>query len=201
MSLFEHGSRGRPETVRDRVLTVPNALSLLRVLVLPLVYLDIVGGREIRALVVLAAVSATDFVDGWIARRFDQVSRLGKVIDPVSDRLLVGVVGVAMIVAGILPLWAVVLVLARDALVLVGGLVLVVRGHAPPPVTDLGKAATFGLMASLPVFLLGAGLDSDHLHSAAWVGLASFGLLYWLSAGQYAVMVKGDLGAARGRRS
>ncbi len=198
MPVFRHGSRGEPDEVHDRILTVPNLISLVRILALPIVYLDIVGGHELRALVVVALIAGTDFVDGWIARRFDQVSRIGQLLDPISDRLLIIVVGVAMIVSGILPLWIVAVLVARDALVLTGGIALVTRGVDPPPVTDLGKAATFGLMFTLPVFLLGAALDSGQLHTAAWVGLLSFTILYYLSAGQYAVAtvrdLRGDLG-------
>jgi cardiolipin synthase (CMP-forming) len=193
MPVFRHGSRGGPEVVHDRIVTVPNLISIVRILALPIAYLDIVGGRELRALVIVALVAGTDFVDGWIARRFDQVSRVGQLLDPVSDRLLIVVVGVAMIVADILPLWIVAVVVARDVCVVLGGAALMTRGLEPPAVTDLGKAATFGLMVSLPVFLLAAGLDSAQLHQAGWVGLVCFTLLYYLSAGQYAVAAVGEL--------
>jgi cardiolipin synthase (CMP-forming) len=193
MPVFNHGSRGGPEVVHDRILTVPNLISLIRLLALPILYLDIAGGRELRALVILVLVSGTDFVDGYVARRFDQVSRVGQLLDPVIDRLLIAVTAEAMIVGGILPLWVVIVLLARDAVILVGGIVLVTLDVRPPAVTDLGKAATFGLMAALPVFLLAAGLDSEQLRSAAWVGLVSFGILYYLAAGQYAVAAVRDL--------
>lgn len=194
MPVFSHGSRGEPEVVQNRILTVPNLISLLRLLALPILYLDIVGGRELRGLVILVVISATDFVDGWVARRFNQISRLGQLLDPAIDRLLIAVTLIAMIVAGILPVWAVVALLARDVLILLGGLVLLARDDlGPPPVTDLGKAATFGLMATLPVFLLGAGLESAHFRAAAWVGLVCYGVLYYVAAGQYAAVVVGDI--------
>jgi cardiolipin synthase (CMP-forming) len=187
MPVFSHGSRGDPEVTHDRVLTIPNLISLVRVLALPFVYLDIVGGNEGRALVVLGVIASTDWVDGYIARRFDQVSRIGKLFDPISDRLLIIVVGIAMVVGGIIPLWALLVLVARDLVVLLGGAVLLLRDLAPPPVTDLGKAATFGLMFILTTFLFAAAFDSAQLHQAAWVGLLCFTLLYYLSAGQYAV--------------
>lgn len=187
MPVFSHGSRGGDEVTHDRILTVPNLISLIRVLALPFVYLDIVGGNEGRALIVVALIASTDWVDGYIARRFDQVSRIGKLFDPISDRLLIIVVGIAMVVGGIIPLWALLLLVARDLLVLLGGAVLLARDLPPPPVTDLGKAATFGLMFTLTAFLVAAALDSLQLHRAAWVGLLSFVLLYYLAAGQYAV--------------
>ncbi|MDQ4131138.1 MAG: CDP-alcohol phosphatidyltransferase family protein, partial [Actinomycetota bacterium] len=104
----------------DRLLTLPNVLSLVRLGALPFIYFDVVGGREGRALAILVVVSWSDWLDGYIARRFNQSSRLGRLLDPVSDRLLIAVVGVALIIGGILPLWAVLLVLARDAFMLMG---------------------------------------------------------------------------------
>lgn len=196
MPVFSHGSRGGPETTHDRILTFPNLISLIRVLALPFVYIDIVGGRPGRALIILAIIASTDWVDGYVARRFDQITRFGQLFDPISDRLLIVVVAVAMIVADLLPLWAVAVLLARDVLVMLGGGVLLLRGGSPPPVTDLGKAATFGLMFSLPAFLLAAALDSAQLRGAGWAGLVCFGILYYLSAGQYAAAM---LGGAAGR--
>jgi cardiolipin synthase (CMP-forming) len=198
MPLFTHGSRGGPEIESDRILTVPNAISLVRLLLLPLIYADIVGGREIRGLIVLLIVSWTDFIDGYVARRFDQVSRLGKLLDPAIDRLLIVVVLVAMLVAGILPWWAVAALLARDALVLGGGLVLMTRDVSPPAVTELGKATTFGMMFVLPLFLLAAGLGSGHLRAAGWVLLVAYGLLYYLTAVQYALDAVAGLGSGGG---
>lgn len=196
MPVFSHGSRGGPETTHDRILTIPNLISLVRLLALPIVYVDIAagpeGGRLIRGLIVLALISSTDWIDGYVARRFDQISRLGQLLDPISDRLLIIVVAVAMVVGGIVPLWAVGALLARDVLVMAVGGVLLLRGGSPPAVTDLGKAATFGLMVSLVAFLLAAAFDSAQLHGAAWAGLVCFGILYYLSAGQYATAVIGD---------
>ncbi len=187
MPVFRHGSRGDTDVASDRIATVPNAISLLRMLALPFVYVDIVGGRELRGLAILVVISWTDYLDGYIARRFDQISRLGQMLDPIMDRLFIAVSVVAMVVAGIMPLWLVVALLGRDAIVLVGGIGLALTGRPPPAVTDLGKAATFGVMSTLPLFLLAAGLDSDHLRAAAWVMIIAYGLLYWLTVGQYAV--------------
>jgi hypothetical protein len=90
--VFDIGKKDGPEIVSDRVLTVPNLLSLARIAALPIIYLDLVAGRLIRALVLLGVFAATDWLDGYLARRFDQVSKLGKVLDPTSDRILFVVV-------------------------------------------------------------------------------------------------------------
>jgi cardiolipin synthase (CMP-forming) len=179
--------------VSDRVLTVPNALSVLRLLALPLIYADLVAGRTVRAFVVLAVFAATDWLDGYVARRFDQVSNLGKLLDPVSDRIFIVVVGAAVVIAGIVPLWAIMLVVVRDVLVLGAGLVLVRRGHRPPAVTRTGKAATFGLLWALPMFLL-AEIVPDGARTpmryAAWFTLLTNTGLYYLAAAQYALAVR-----------
>lgn len=193
MPVFSSGSRGDTEVVTDRLLTIPNVLSLVRLAALPFIYFDVVSGREGRALVILVVVSWSDWVDGYVARRFNQVSRIGRLLDPISDRLLVAVVGIALLIAGILPLWAVLLVLARDALMLMGLALLLARGKTPPPVTDLGKTATFGLMLALPLFLLARLLGSTQLRLSAWTLYASVAFLYYLAAGQYVVTVARDL--------
>ena len=187
--LFDVGARDGPEVVGDRVWTVPNVLSLVRLLVMPLVWFDIVGDRPVRALVVLGVLVATDWVDGYVARRFDQVSRLGKVLDPISDRILIAVVVIALGVAGIAPWWALGAVLLRDLVVAVVGLVVLGRGHQPPAVTRTGKAATFGLMATFPTFLLAeavGGPGRDVLRAVCFAGLAVATVLYYVAAAQYA---------------
>ena len=187
--LFDVGARDGPEVVGDRVLTVPNVLSLVRLLAMPLVWVDITGDRPVRALLVLGALAATDWVDGWVARRFDQVSRLGKVLDPISDRVLIGIVVVALGVAGIVPWWALAAVLLRDVAVSGVGLLLLVRGRQPPAVTRTGKVATFGLMVTFPAFLLAEALGGtarEVLRAVAFAGLAGATVVYYLAALQYA---------------
>lgn len=193
--LFDVGAKDGPEVVGDRVLTIPNLLSLLRLLAMPLVWIDITGDRPVRAMVVLALLVATDWIDGYVARRFDQISRLGKVLDPVSDRILIAIVVVAMGVAGIVPWWALALVLLRDAFVAAIGLWMLARGRTPPAVTRVGKAATFGMMWVFPTLLLAEALGGDArelLRVAAFVGLAAATVLYYVSAVQYARVVAGQ---------
>jgi cardiolipin synthase (CMP-forming) len=185
------GHDDRPLEVTDRIWTWANALSFVRLLALPVIYLDLVGERWTRAFVLLAVFSATDWLDGYLARRLDQMTKLGQMLDPISDRLLFVVVGVGFVVAGVLPLWAVLVLLVRDVLVVGVGLYMLSRGRRPPEVSRLGKTATFGLMFSLPVFLLArvfespAGDPNAVLLALAWFGLAVNAVLYWLAAVGY----------------
>lgn len=191
--LFDVGAKDGPEVIGDRVLTIPNLLSLVRLLVMPVVWFDIVGDRPLRAVVVLVLLVSTDWVDGYVARRFDQVSRLGKVLDPISDRILIAIVVVAMGVAGIVPWWALALVIARDVLVSVVGLVTLARGGRPPAVTRTGKAATFGLMFVFPTLLVAeatGGTAREVLRAGSFVGLGVAIVLYWVAAVQYARIVR-----------
>jgi cardiolipin synthase len=138
----------------DRVLTIPNIISFIRLGALP-VFLWLLFGREDRAYAawLLAALGVTDFLDGYIARHFDQVSNLGKILDPVADRLIFLVGGTAILIDGSVPTWFAVTVLARE--VLVGGatLILGALGARRIDVTWFGKAGTFGLLMAFPLFL------------------------------------------------
>jgi cardiolipin synthase (CMP-forming) len=191
MRVFDIGQRDEPQEVSDRILTVPNLLSFARLAILPVIYLDLVQGRLVRAFVLLAVFASTDWLDGYIARRFDQLSELGRVLDPISDRVLFVVVGVGFVVGDLLPLWAVLLILLRDVAVGGVGVVMLVRGVEVPAVTRLGKASTFGLMFALPTFLLAAIVgDGPEAPNAVWwwIGWATYAVnivLYWVSAFGY----------------
>jgi cardiolipin synthase len=101
-------------------------------------------------LVLFACVVATDWVDGLVARRTGQVSELGKVLDPVADRLAIASGLIALVVRGVFPLWAAVLILVRDVAVLVGGALAMTRRHVRVEVRFVGKLATFSLMVAIP---------------------------------------------------
>lgn len=185
---FDWGARrDRPAVVHDRVLTVANAISFLRLLGLPLfVWLLFVPEALGKAFAVLVVVGATDWVDGYVARRFDQVTKLGKLLDPVIDRGLIATVGISLLVAGMLPWPVVVAILGRDALLLLGSL-LFLRSVPEIAVTKTGKTATAALLVGLPGFLLGH-MDwpgREPFLVAAW----SFTLVgvvgYWAAGAQY----------------
>jgi cardiolipin synthase len=163
-----HGTRfGTVRTVTDagdaqlsshRVLTAPNAFTLLRLCCLP-VFLYLLFGRDNRAGAawLLGGLGATDWVDGWLARRFHQVSEFGKMFDPTADRLLFIVTSVAIIIDRAAPLWFIVLVIVREFVL---GAVLAVATlffHMKRfDVSWWGKTATFLLMFAVPGFMLGA---------------------------------------------
>ena len=161
-----------PADGEDRILTIPNVISLVRLSCLPL-FLYLLFGREDRAAAawLLAGLGCTDWIDGYIARHFHQVSKLGKVLDPVADRLLffVGIGGI--LIDGSVPVWFAVMVLVREVVVAVTTVVLAALGARRVDVTWFGKAGTFALMMAFPLFLAG---ESDlswaaQAHVAAWI--------------------------------
>jgi cardiolipin synthase len=143
------------QPVTDRILTVPNLITVVRLCCLPL-FLWLLFGREDRvaAAVLLGLLGATDFLDGYVARHFHQVSTVGKVLDPVADRVLF-IVGVgAIVVDGSVPVWFAVVVLAREVVVAAATLILAAMGARRIDVSWWGKAGTFSLMFAFPLFLL-----------------------------------------------
>ncbi|GGK08342.1 CDP-diacylglycerol--glycerol-3-phosphate 3-phosphatidyltransferase [Pilimelia anulata] len=173
----------------DRVLTGPNLISFARLLGVPLfLYLLLVPHADIAATVVLAVGGTSDWLDGWLARRTGQVSRLGELLDPLADRLYIVATLVAFTVRDVVPWPFTAALVARDVLMLVVLALLRRRGYAPPPVHYLGKAATFVLLAAFPLLLLAAAVPAAApVAGAAGWGLAWWGLgTYWLAAALYA---------------
>ncbi|MFP5317649.1 MAG: CDP-alcohol phosphatidyltransferase family protein [Acidimicrobiia bacterium] len=185
----------------DRVLTIPNVLSVVRLCLIP-VFVWLLFGRENRvgAALLLGALGATDWVDGFIARRYHQVSNLGKVLDPAADRLLLLVSVVCILIDGSVPAAVAIPVLVRE--VLVGGTVIVLAamGARRIDVTWVGKAGTFALMFAFPLFLAGNDEDfgpHDAFRLAAW-GFAIAGLaLSWYAAARYVPLAKQALADGR----
>jgi cardiolipin synthase len=134
----------------DRILTIPNVISFLRIALIPVFFALIVDrDTTFAGLVLFIAVVATDWVDGALARATGQVSELGKVLDPVADRLAIAAGLIALVVRGVFPLWAALLILVRDLAILVAGIVLLVKRRARIDVRYIGKVATFLLMTSI----------------------------------------------------
>jgi cardiolipin synthase len=175
-----------------RVWTVPNALSFLRLLGVPL-FLWLVLGPEADgwALAVLAASGITDYLDGYLARRLDQTSQLGQVLDPVADRLYILAVVIGLALRDIVPWWFAIVLPLRD--VLLWGLVPILRtrGYSALPVHFLGKAATFNLLYAFPLLLLGDGTGSAAtLAKVFGWAFAGWGIgLYWWAGILYAYQV------------
>jgi cardiolipin synthase (CMP-forming) len=141
----------------DRVLTIPNLISLLRIALIPAFVVLIVDPDTRRAgLVLFVVVVATDWIDGALARATGQVSDLGKVLDPVADRLAIAAGLIALVVVDAFPLWAALLILVRDVAVLIAGLVLLAKRRARIEVRYLGKVATFALMTAIACIAWGS---------------------------------------------
>lgn len=152
----EDKTADEPEEVLDKVLTVPNLVTLIRLMLLPLfLWLLFATPYHIAALVVFAVAASTDWVDGQIARRTHQVSRIGKLFDPFVDRLLIAVGVIAIFLLGRLPLWILIYLIARDCFLLFGGRYLLARCGKVPPVVYVGKFATAFIMTGFCFLLLG----------------------------------------------
>jgi cardiolipin synthase len=182
----------------DRIATVPNLLSLLRILLIPVFVMLILNeGTEAAGLILLGVVVSTDWVDGYIARHTGQVSNLGKVLDPVADRLALGAGLITLVVAGAFPLWAALLVLVRDGVILIAGVVLLLRYRLRLDVRWIGKTATLALMAGIPLAAwAGFDLPASGLAAAAGWSLFAIGIvLYYAATAWYAVDVRDALRA------
>lgn len=167
-----------------RIATVPNLVTVLRLACLPVfVWLLALADEPLAAAGLLAALGATDWLDGFLARKMDQVSALGKVLDPVADRLLF-LVGVGTILlVGAAPRWFCIVVLAREAVVSAATLVLAGMGARRIDVSWLGKAGTFTLMFAFPLFVAASAdtTASGVLEAIAWC-FAAPGLALSLAA-------------------
>jgi cardiolipin synthase len=155
----------------SRIVTVPNVISLARLACAPVFVWLLADDDLLAAAALLAVLGASDWVDGWIARHFDQGSDLGKVLDPVADRILLLVAAVALIVQGSVPLVVGVLVLVRELVVSVAVLVLAAAGARRIDVQWVGKAGTLALMFAFPLYLWADAVHGDAhdvMLAAAW---------------------------------
>lgn len=183
------------EIVSDRVLTIPNLISVIRLLMVPVFAVLIARHADGWALVVLVVSGGSDWLDGVLARKLGQVSRLGQVLDPAADRLFILVTLLGLAARGVVPWWLVALLLAREAMLLVVLLVLGRRGYGPLPVHLAGKAGTFALLYAFPLLLLAQW--------SGWVGYAAtvvgwafawWGIvLYWFAGLLYVRQARGLL--------
>ncbi len=176
-----------------RIWTVPNGISFLRLAGVPL-FLWLVLGPEADgiALVVLMLSGVTDYLDGWLARRLNQTSKLGEILDPVADRLYILAVVVGLGYRDIIPWWVVLILPARDAFLWCLVPFLRTRGYSALPVHFLGKAATFNLLYAFPLLLLGDGHGTVALLAQVfgWA-FAIWGMgLYWWAGLLYAWQVR-----------
>lgn len=196
---------GQSESMFNNIWTIPNAFTLARLLCLP-IFLWVLFGLENRvaAAWMLGALGATDWIDGYLARRLNQVSEFGKVFDPTVDRLLFIVAITAIIIDGSIPVWFAIAVLARE--LLVGAMMAIATVVYKMPrldVTYWGKLATFLLMFAVPGFLLGNSdmPGADGFQVVAWIlGLPGLALSIWTGIA-YIPQVRRGVAEGRALRS
>lgn len=187
----------------DRILTVPNVLSIGRLCCVP-VFLWLLFGRDDRyaAGLLLAALGITDFADGWIARHFHQESRLGKVLDPTADRIMLGVGVLAVLLDGSMPWWVAALAITRESVV--GLSVLALAAAGVRDIVDVklaGKAGTFLLMMAFPFFLAanpdGGAPWHELARPLAWLTAIPGLVLSYYAAGLYVAPARAALARSR----
>ena len=186
----------------NRVWTIPNVLSMLRLAGVPLfLYWVLVTEQDGRAILLLMAAGASDYFDGLIARKYGQYTRLGALLDPAADRLYILATLLALVVRDGLPLWWALALIGRDAVLSLSLPVLRRAGHGPLPVHFLGKAATFNLLYAFPMLLAALpgndGLLADVFRPMGWAFAAWGSVLYMWAGVLYVVQVRQVLRADR----
>ena len=189
-----------PVTASNRIWTLPNVISFVRLLGVPLfLYLLLGPHHDVAAVVILALGGTTDWVDGYVARRMNSVSRLGELLDPFADRLYIVATLVGFTLRDVIPLWLTTVLVAREAILAVVLMVLRRHGYGPPPVHYVGKTGTFLLLGAFPVLLLAEAVPAtqDIAGPLGW-GLTWWALgLYWAAAVLYIAQARALLRADR----
>jgi cardiolipin synthase len=177
--------------VMQELRSIPNMLSVLRLFMVPVFLVLLLNGQFIAALIVLMVASATDWLDGQIARRFNQVTRLGQLLDPAADRLFIFAALIGLTINGNIPLWLALIVVSRDLMLVIVYPILASHGYGPLPVHFLGKAGTFALLYALPLLLMvDVWPEADFIVLPLAWGFAYWGVaLYWLSGLLYVKQV------------
>lgn len=192
---MDRGTQGqeRIDVFEDRIVTIPNALSFLRLLLIPLFLWLVLGpGLDEWALVVLMVSGITDYLDGYFARKLNQASKIGAILDPVADRLYILAVVIGLSIRDIVPWWLAIILPLRDVFLFCLVPFLRTRGYSSLPVHFLGKTATASLLYAFPLLLLGDA-DSTVADLANVFGWAFtiWGVgLYWWAGILYAFQVR-----------
>lgn len=185
-----------PAEPSSRILTVPNGLSALRIALIVVFAICLALENDGWAIGSLAVAGVSDFFDGFLARRWNQVTRLGRILDPAADRLLTLTMVIGLPLRGVVPWWLAGALLARDVVVGIALLWGKRRGASTPEVTFPGKAATCGLYLALPLAYLGwERWESVYLVGIVWAILAL--IMYWASGIDYVLKVKKDASVLR----
>lgn len=177
-----------PRFDTTRVLTVPNVISFIRLAGIPVFLWCLLGPHlDVAALIILVVASVTDFLDGYLARTWKQVSRLGQVLDPIADRAYIVAIIVGLAVRGILPWVLVAVLIARDVMLATLIPALRARGYSSLPVHFLGKIATFCLLYAFPVVLLGElhFTGASFFLDFGWAAVLWGTFFYWWAAVLY----------------
>ncbi|MDA8043862.1 MAG: CDP-alcohol phosphatidyltransferase family protein [Actinomycetota bacterium] len=183
-------------------MSLPNIVTTARLVLVPLfVWLLIQPHHRdwFRAAILLAALGSTDWVDGQLARRLDQVTRLGKVLDPTADRVLLATAVIGILMAGAVPMPVAVIALTREGLVAIAAIGLALAGARRIDVTLVGKAGTFGLMCAFPLFLAAHSTIGWH-HTAlllAWTAALIGLVLGWVALVVYIPLARAALSEGR----
>lgn len=201
MRFIGAGSRpGQPHVDHDLVFTVPNLLTVLRFMGVPLFIWLVLAEQEYGfAVLVLAIMGSTDWVDGYVARRFNQASKLGRILDPIADRLALLSVAVTLVVAGVLQWWYLAALVIPDAVLLAMSL-FYFHSHPDLPVSMIGKTRTALLLLGTPLLVL-SKLDIPYARAyfvVAWIVLGLGLIGHWVAAYNYfwAIRRKGQMLAA-----
>lgn len=189
MVKFVYSQEYSPEAL-NRVLTVPNVISFLRICSIPYLAVLIAQHKMWPALIVLAIAALSDCIDGYIARTFNQVSKLGQILDPIADRLLIVCSTLALAFAKIIPWWALALVVLRDAIMAILIVILAQYDYGPLPVNFMGKTGTALLMVTIVLFMIIFAIATEPmliLYAAA-IACAIWGItLYWFAGILYCI--------------
>ncbi|WP_018143656.1 CDP-alcohol phosphatidyltransferase family protein [Alloscardovia criceti] len=168
----------------NRIVTWPNFVSLIRLLTIPVIAILIDRGELVLGLVMLAVSGLTDALDGFLARRLNQITKLGQILDPIADRLLICCSILALGFADLLPWWFIIVVGARDIMLAVLVFVLAQYDYGPLPVHFVGKTATAMIMVDIPTLII-SGIGSGPIFTVMQdfgVALAVWGIaLYWVA--------------------
>ncbi|MGJ8722026.1 MAG: CDP-alcohol phosphatidyltransferase family protein [Salinibacterium amurskyense] len=173
-------SSSSPE-ISNRVWTVPNILSFLRLGLVPVFLYLIITAQDALALLVLVFSSLSDYLDGFIARRFNQMTRLGQLLDPAADRLFIFAALIGLAARNVIPWWLFFVIVAREIMLAVLGIISANYGFGPLPVHHLGKVATAALFYALPVLMLGQAFPAiaSVTDPVGWAFALWGAFLYW----------------------
>jgi cardiolipin synthase len=179
-------------SLKEQFLTLPNILSMIRLALVPVFLVLLLVHQDLWAILVLAFASITDYLDGFFARRLNQFTRLGQLLDPAADRLYIFATLIGLTIAGHIPLWLALIIISRDLILFVSYPILATHGYGPLPVHFLGKTGTFALLYAFPLLLMAKIWTEAEfiILPLAWA-FALWGTgLYWLSGFIYLRQVR-----------